>query len=147
MAWWSSFIGGSDKSFTGIKEDASEEMAGLNVKTAIEAHIKWKNRLKDVIDGTSAEVLDPQVVASDDQCALGKWLHGEGGKKFGSMPGFMPVMTAHAYFHKCAGKTLNLALEGKLKEADQELKSGDFARASMDVSLHLMRLWRDVGHH
>ncbi len=146
MAWWNSIFGGNEKEFSEIKADAPQEIAGLNVKTAIEAHVKWKHRLKDVIDGTSTEVLDPNIVARDDKCALGEWLHGEGSKQFGTKPGFMPVVTAHAHFHKCAGHTLNLALDGKAKEAEAELTSGDFANASLDVSTQLMRLWRDVGN-
>lgn len=144
MAWWSSFFGVGEKGLSEIKEGASEEIAGLNVKTAIEAHNKWKQRLKDVINGTSKEVLDPRIVSRDDQCALGKWLHDEGKKQFSAQPGFQLVATSHAHFHKCAGHTLELALKGKHEEAEAELSNGDFARASLDVSLQLMRLWRDA---
>lgn len=145
MAWWNMFFGGNKEEFSSIKADAPQEIAGLNVKTAIEAHVKWKQRLKEVVDGTGSEVLDPYIVARDDQCQLGKWLHSEGRKQFGAHPGFMPVVTSHARFHRCAGHTLQLALDGKAKEAEAELTSGEFASASLDVSTQLMRLWRDAG--
>jgi hypothetical protein len=146
MAWWKSFVGGNEKGFAEIKEDASEEIAGLNVKTAIEAHIKWKNRLKGAIDGSGTEVIDPNTVSRDDLCELGKWLNGEGKRRFGDHPEFGKILAHHTHFHRCAGHTLNLALDGKLIEAEQELNNGDFARVSLNVSLHLMRLWRDVGN-
>ena len=147
MGWLSSLFGKGDsnaKEFADI-ENASEEIGGLNFKTALEAHIKWKLRLKGVIDGTGTEVLDPRTVSKDDQCVLGKWLYSEGQQKFGNLPAFKDVVTSHAHFHQCAGHTLELALEGKNAEAGKELTGGSFARASMDVSRHLMRLWRDVG--
>lgn len=147
MAWWKSFLGGDKKEFAEIKEDTSEELAGLNVKTAIEAHIRWKNRLKGVIDGSGNEVIDPHTVSRGDLCELGKWLNSEGHRKFGNHPEFSKILAYHSQFHRCAGHTLNLALDGKLDEADRELTNGDFARASLNVSLHLMRLWRDAGHH
>lgn len=145
MAWWSSIFGSKDKEFQDIKEEANEEIAGLNFKTALEAHIKWKQRLKGVIDGSGTEALDPRIVSKDDQCALGKWINTDGVKNFGEQPGFVAVVHAHTHFHKCAGHTLELALDGKLKEAEEELATGNYARASLDVSRHLMRLWRDVG--
>ncbi len=145
MSWWGSIFGSKDKEFQNLKTDSSEEIAGLNFKTALEAHIKWKLRLKGVIDGSGTEVLDPRVVARDDQCVLGKWINTEGMKQFGTHPGFISVVSAHTHFHKCAGHTLELALDGKTQEADEELASGNFARASHEVSRHLMRLWRDVG--
>lgn len=144
MAWWNVFFS-SDKEVQEIKEDAKEEIGGLNFKTALEAHLKWKQRLKGVIDGSGTEALDPRTVARDDQCVLGKWLSNEGLKTFEKQAGFSAVVAAHTHFHKCAGHTLELALDGKKKEAEEDLTGGDYARASLEVSRQLMRLWRDVG--
>lgn len=133
------------KETEGIKEDAKEEIGGLNFKTALEAHIKWKLRLQGVIDGTGTEAIDPMVVAQDNQCALGKWIYGQGGKEFGHIPEFKELVVAHTHFHKCAGHTLDLALEGKTAEAKAQIEGGDFAKASLTTSRHLMRLWRSMG--
>jgi hypothetical protein len=144
MAWWSSMFGKEE--FTEIKDDDKEEVAGLNFKEALEAHMKWKLRLKAVIDGTSSESLDVSKVSCDDQCDLGKWIKSEGGRQFESNPEFKSVVEAHTHFHQCAGHTLSLALDGKIEEADTELINGDFARASLAVSRYLVRLWRNVEH-
>jgi hypothetical protein len=144
MAWWSSMFGKEE--FTETKDDDKEEVAGLNFKEALEAHMKWKLRLKAVIDGTSSESLDVRKVSCDDQCDLGKWIKSAGGHQFGSNPEFKSVVEAHTHFHQCAGHTLSLALDGKIEEADAELINGDFARASLAVSRYLVRLWRNVEH-
>ena len=39
-------------------EDKGAELAGLNFKTAIDAHLKWKVRLESYINGTSTEQLN-----------------------------------------------------------------------------------------
>jgi hypothetical protein len=145
MSWFSSLFGGGHEKEAAAVEAAEEVIAGLNFKTALEAHIKWKQRLKGIIDGTGTEVLDPRIVSKDNECVLGKWLYGEGGEKFGNLPVFKEVVTAHAHFHQCAGHTLELAMEGKNAEAEKELTGGTFAKASLTVTRHLLRLWKDVG--
>lgn len=143
--WWSALFGGAEKEPAHIAADTDKEIGGLNFKTALEAHLKWKVRLMGVIDGSSTEVIDPNIVARDDQCILGKWLYGEGEKQFKDQLGFQNVVAAHAHFHRCAGHTLELALDGKTQEAAAEVTGGAFAKASLEVSRHLMRLWRDLG--
>ncbi len=118
-----------------------EEAEGLNFRTAIEAHQKWKVRLRAVVDGQSAETLDPSVVARDDQCVLGKWLHGAGGAKFARDAQFVGLKTKHAYFHVCAGQVLSLAQSGAKEKADRELSSGSFARASQEVVMDLAQMF------
>jgi Chemoreceptor zinc-binding domain len=145
MSWWKAIFGADEKDTSGVKADASEEVGGLNFKTALEAHIKWKVRLMGVVDGTGTEVLDPRVVAQDNQCALGKWIYGQGGKEYGSNAEFKELVAAHTNFHKCAGHVLDLALDGKQTQAKQEVEGGSFAKASHETSRHLMRLWRSLG--
>ncbi len=145
MSWWKSIFGSNDKETAAIKDDASEEIGGLNFKTALEAHIKWKVRLMGVVDGTGTEVLDPRVVAQDNQCALGKWIYGQGGQDYGSNPEFKELVSAHTHFHKCAGHVLDLALDGKNADAKAQVEGGDFAKASLNTSRQLMRLWRSLG--
>ncbi|MFY9261530.1 MAG: CZB domain-containing protein [Gallionella sp.] len=144
-SWWKTLFGSSEKEPEHIAEDKDKEIGGLNFKTALEAHLKWKVRLMGVIDGSSSESIDPNIVSRDDQCVLGKWLHGDGEKQFKNQPGFQNVVIAHAHFHRCAGHTLDLALDGKTEEAAAEIAGGAFAKASLEVSRHLMRLWRDLG--
>ena len=85
----------SESDLPGPQEEA---VAGLNFRTAIEAHQKWKMRLQDVIEMRSQEKLDPKVVCLDNQCDLGKWIHGAGGAQFSGDPQFADLRNKHAYF-------------------------------------------------
>ena len=123
-------------------EDPLEtEAAGLDFKSAIEAHQRWKIRLNDVIEGRSEEVLDPASVARDDCCALGKWIHGVGGDNFSDQPEFAELKRRHAHFHVCAGHVLILAQSGRKEAASREVSQGDFARISREVVMNLAHMY------
>ena len=148
MGWLGNLFGKNSKEVSEYStiEIAGSEISGLNFKTALEAHIAWKQKLKGIIDGTGTEVLDPTKVSRDDQCPLGQWIYSEGKKKYGGMAGFQELVASHAHFHKCAGHTLELALEGKTEEAERELAgSGCFSKASLNVSRQLLKLWKELG--
>ncbi|MFO1349928.1 MAG: CZB domain-containing protein [Gammaproteobacteria bacterium] len=121
-----------------------EESAGLNFRTAIEAHQKWKARLQAVIDENSSESLSVEVISRDDQCALGKWIHGVGGQRFGHGDLFQKLRKNHAFFHVCAGRVLQLAQAGKKSDAQAILMSGDYARVSQDVVMDLAHMYKQV---
>ncbi|MBR9828906.1 MAG: hypothetical protein GYB41_09715 [Oceanospirillales bacterium] len=117
------------------------EAAGLDFKSAIEAHQRWKVRLNDVVQGHSSEILDPANVARDDGCALGKWIHGAGGDSFSGQPEFAELKRQHAHFHVCAGHVLILAQSGRKEEASAEINHGDFSRISREVVLRLAQMY------
>ena len=117
------------------------EVAGLNFMTAIEAHIKWKSRLENYIEGTSTEDLRVEVVCRDDQCPLGKWIYSTGGERFGSIDTFGDMKGQHALFHQCAGRIVETAQAGKKEEAMRLLQYGDYVRASEQVKRLLAKLY------
>lgn len=112
--------------------DASNaEVGGLNFQSALEAHMKWRMRLQDVVNGVSKEKLDPEVVEKDDHCVLGKWLYGEG-ERYKDLEGFSKVKLAHAEFHGLAAGILRKALTGNKAEA-QALLTGEYRRCSVRI--------------
>ncbi|MHB1615682.1 MAG: CZB domain-containing protein [Metallibacterium sp.] len=102
--------------------------AGFRV--AINARIPWKGRSREVIDGTSRERPDPAVVARDDQCPLGKWLHREGRQQFQRHSLFVELVDHHAEFHVHAASVPDQVRHGRMREALQVLARGPHAPAS-----------------
>lgn len=131
----------SDMSGELVFDAGKEEFGGLNFKTAIDAHMKWKMRLSAVIDGTSTEQLDPDVIGRDDQCVLGKWIHGEGGRNYEDSMLFLKLRDDHATFHRCAANVLREALTGDKEQARIMLTTGEYSRASMHVTSALAKLY------
>ena len=117
------------------------EVSGLNFKSAVDAHMKWKVRLESYINGTSDEDLKVEVVCRDDQCPLGKWIYTRGGSEFGYSETFFDMKAHHANFHRCAGEVLQTAQSGYKEKALQLLHHGDYVRASERVKRMLARLF------
>lgn len=148
LDWFKNIVGGGSGSPTdassatvGVPDDAGAELAGLNFKTAIDAHMKWKMRLDTYIKGSSTEQLVIDVVCRDDQCPLGKWIHDKGGEKFGYSETFFDMKAHHAHFHRCAGGVLAAAQAGDTPTALKLLNGGDYVKASERVKMLLARMF------
>ncbi|NUN06883.1 MAG: CZB domain-containing protein [Bdellovibrio sp.] len=100
----------------------------MDFDSAVEAHMKWKARLANFVGGMSKEQLKSTVVCKDDQCQLGKWIHGPG-SKFSRLQSFGTLKSNHAHFHKAAGAIVAAVEKENHKLAEQLLEEGsDFER-------------------
>ena len=111
----------------------------IDIAECIDAHMKWKGRLQSYLDGTSKEQLDPMIICRDDQCVLGKWIHGPALKHFHGDDGFHKLRSDHANFHFVAGNVVKKVQDKDLAGSDALLKN-EYARASRDVVQDLTEL-------
>ena len=117
--------------------------ADFSFDTAIAAHREWKIKLRKAISGK--EKLDAEKICRDDQCPLGKWVHGPGGQRWSSKPVFVELVARHAEFHQAAGAVARKINAGQYSDADRLIGSGsDFARISTEVSTILTRAKREL---
>lgn len=115
----------------------------INIMDAISAHVKWKVRLQDYLNGTSTETLDPMVICRDDQCTLGKWIHGPALQHFHDQDAFHALRADHAQFHFIAGNVVKKMQDNDPAGADA-LMEGDYARTSRRVVQALNELNNQV---
>ncbi|HXD39760.1 MAG TPA: CZB domain-containing protein [Ramlibacter sp.] len=116
----------------------------MNLENAIAAHAEWKSRLRIAI--RKQEKLDADEIALDDQCPLGKWLHGEGKGQYGRLAYFSNCVTKHAQFHKSAAHVARTINAGKYGEAQTMLGLGSpYAEASTAVAVAIIHLRREAG--
>jgi methyl-accepting chemotaxis protein len=115
----------------------------IRIMDAIDAHIKWKARLLSYLDGTSEEKLDPAGISRDDQCALGKWIHGPALKHFHDRAEFHTLRADHAQFHRIAGTVVKKVQEKDRAAADALMKN-EYAQASRKVVQALTDLNKQV---
>jgi hypothetical protein len=145
-SWLSSLLAPNNTDQAGQVKDnfgdghLPDEVAGLDFNTAIDAHMQWKIRLKDAIDGGKKSVLVATEVARDDLCVLGRWIHGDGGKQHGHLPQFSALKEQHAEFHAHAASVVAEAKAGNTEEA-RRLLAGAYARSSEAVKHYLIRLY------
>ncbi len=109
---------------------------------AIAAHIKWKLRLNQFIDGSSTEKLDSATVCKDNLCALGKWIYGDGEKHKNAVH-YAALVSKHANFHNCAG-TVVKKVEEHDKAGASALLNGEFAIAAKETVTAIMELKKEI---
>lgn len=118
----------------------------MDLNQAILAHQQWKSRLNQFLGGSSQEVLDPATTGKDDQCELGKWIHGEGRREFRDEPAFLALHDCHEHFHRKAGEVVKMVRLGHVKEA-QEIYDREFPQDSKEIALSIHRLKKLVPTH
>ncbi|MFO1291563.1 MAG: methyl-accepting chemotaxis protein [Rubrivivax sp.] len=120
----------------------AHDLSGFDFADAIEAHRRWKVRLRQAIAGR--ERLDAADICRDDRCALGQWIHGPGGRCHGTRTLFTDLLARHAEFHRAAGEVARRINAGAYDDAQQLLDSGsEFARLSGEVSTLLATARRE----
>src|ERR1019366_8215768 len=75
-------------------------------------HVRWKMKLAVYLSKPDHS-LDASVVASPNECELGKWINGEGQQKYSNIPEFAALVSSHASFHKAAGEVVRKADAGQ----------------------------------
>lgn len=136
MGFFSKLFGKGEAAASNMQNDIRNE---INISDAITAHMKWKGRLQDYLDGTSQEKLDPMVICRDDQCVLGKWIHGPAVNHFGGDEGFNKLRSDHAQFHFVAGNVVKKVQENDMAAA-QVLMKNEYSQASREVIHDLTEL-------
>ncbi|MBW8268454.1 CZB domain-containing protein [Caldovatus aquaticus] len=116
------------------------------IRQAIGAHGLWKARLRTAIE-TGRSDLDPAVVARDDACDFGRWLHGptlpEAARR---SPHYARVRALHGRFHLCACATLQKALRGDRAGAEADMgPNGPFSAASAELTQAMMAWLGEAG--
>jgi Chemoreceptor zinc-binding domain len=116
----------------------------LDFDAAIIAHMRWKIRLLQCIEGHGEE-LSSTVVARHDACEVGKWLAGEGAQ-YSTHASHGEAKKAHAAFHDCAAAVVRKLEAGDRPAAARLLEGSGFADASSDTILAITKLKHDVLH-
>jgi hypothetical protein len=101
--------------------------------------------LQSYVAGTSKEQLDAMVICRDDQCVLGKWIHGPALQYFQDDEDFDKLRSDHANFHLFAGSVVMAVQDNDLAGSDALLKN-EYARASRDVIQDLVELNKHLHH-
>lgn len=115
----------------------------MDLNQAIEKHADWKLRFRNAI--AKHETMDAAMIAKDNCCELGKWLHGEAKQKFSMLPSYTQCVAKHAAFHTEAGKIAQMINSGKYTDAEKMLAAGtSYAQASNAVGVSILALKKEA---
>ncbi len=110
-------------------------------RDAVIAHISWRGRLLTAVDCGQAP--NAEAVRSDCNCALGKWLYGEG-RALANVKEYEVALREHKKFHETTASVIDLIDGGKLDEANASILNGAFRTQSKIVVVALSNLRRVV---
>jgi methyl-accepting chemotaxis protein len=115
----------------------------MNLDNAIAVHAQWKMKFRGAI--VAKETLDAAVIAQDNCCEIGKWLHGEGRSAWGAKPEFVALIERHKTFHVEAGKVAS-AINARNFDLATRMIDGStpFAAASSTVGVAILALKRAI---
>ena len=112
----------------------------IDFEKVLAAHQQWRITLRNaVLRGTK---VDAPNIRRDDCCALGQWLYGGGGRRWGHAPVFVRLVEVHKTFHIEAAKVAEVVNQGQLERAGQMLEAGTpFIEAGKTVTqaIHALR--------
>lgn len=91
----------------------------MNFDDAVSAHVAWKIAFRAAVNRKHA--IDAPLIAHDDRCVLGQWLHGEARRRYGTLPAYCHCLEAHARFHREAGRIAHIINRGDFAAAEAEL--------------------------
>ncbi len=116
----------------------------MDLNEAIQKHAQWKFRFRQAL--LTNELMDADVVAKDNQCELGKWLHGEGRSLYGQRNAHAQCLAKHTAFHIEAGKVAVMINAHRKHDAERMLANGSqFSEVSKAVAVALIELQNEMG--
>jgi hypothetical protein len=101
--------------------------------SARKAHSEWKVRFTRALDEGHGDAFDPKLIARDDQCPLGRWLHSaELPEVLRATPEFAAALEQHREFHLEASEVAGALKARNLDLARRSIHPGSgFDRASL----------------
>lgn len=96
------------------------EVKGVDLEEAKTAHLAWRIKLRDFLDGKGSLTVEQAV--SHHDCALGKWYYSEGLEKYGKMSEMQQVEDPHAEMHQIIKKIIQFKEQGNLDAAEAEFQ-------------------------
>ena len=116
-----------------IKEEGTLKPDEVDFDKVIAAHQQWRVTLRNAVH--KDKKLDADTLRRDDCCALGKWVYGPGGQRWGQLPMFRELVSHHKTFHTEAGKVADAINQGQPQRAEQMMEGGSpFVEAGHHVT-------------
>ena len=123
--------------------EATESLDGIYLGQAVQLHLRWRNDLREAVEGGVAGNLDAAAVSADNLCPLGEWIYSHGRRKHGRLASFERLRRIHADFHRLAGQIVTDAHKGDTARVEKQLR-GPFIALSDQIQLDLVRLFGDM---
>jgi methyl-accepting chemotaxis protein len=116
--------------------------ADFDFFSARTAHLAWRQRIRDFLDG--ARSLSHEEAVSHRDCALGKWLYADGLERYGHISEMQLMEKEHERLHALIREIVELKHGGD--DASAEQRFGDIEALSAEIVALLKSVERSVAH-
>ena len=113
---------------------AAGQPAELDFFAARTAHMAWRQKIRDFLDG--AQSLTRQEAVSHRDCALGKWLYSAGLENYGHVPDMRRMEQEHEKMHGVIREIIELKNGGNAAQAEREFRK---IESLSDSIVHLLK--------
>lgn len=98
--------------------DLGEPASDFDFNKAKNAHLSWKSRVRDLLQGDSSAISKEQV-CSHKECDLGRWYYSDDVKKYKNITYFKQIEAPHARLHQVIKEVYALYEEGEMEQAEE----------------------------
>lgn len=106
------------------------------------AHLAWRQRIREFLDGSAALTHDEAVSHRD--CALGKWLYSTGLAQYGHIDEMQAMEKEHQVMHAAIREIIDLKSRGDARQAEERYV--DIEQLSGRIVTLLKAVERKVSH-
>jgi methyl-accepting chemotaxis protein len=117
-----------------VAQSAAPQSAELDFFAARTAHMAWRQKIRDFLDGNQA--LTRAEAVSHRDCALGKWLYSTGLDSYGHVPEMQRMEQEHERLHGVIRDIIELKNDGQATAAEKRF--GQIESLS-DSIVHLLK--------
>ena len=111
----------------------------MDLNTAIQKHAEWKFKFRHALLANQA--MDADAISKDNNCEMGKWLHGEAAALYGKTPAYAKCLADHAAFHIEAAKVAKAVNALNKDEVEKRISAETaFSEASKKVGISIVEL-------
>ncbi len=115
----------------------------MDLDGAIQKHAQWKFKFRNALYNN--EHMDATAISKDNNCEIGKWLHGEAKALYGKQACYEKCVADHAAFHVEAGKIAAVINAKKADEAERMMAAGaPFSESSRKVGVSIIELKNEI---
>ncbi len=118
---------------TAITSGFNSGEAAFNIAEIKSAHMQWVSRLSRVMLGKLD--MKSEEVASDQECAFGKWFYSDAGKSMSKHPAYAEVEKHHSKIHSIAREIVGLIENNRKDKAELMMHDFEETRRSLFLSL------------
>lgn len=127
----------------GLVTDADNKMlARMTIAEVVDAHIQWKLKLQNYIDGKGGEEIDPIIFSNPDMSTTGKWTTLQASGNLSDYNTFFTLRAKMEQCHHLAGEAVKKVQEGDRAAAAAIIKDR-FTKTSQELVFALAALDRE----